>query len=114
MDGYYHSAETFYILKRKRKVSTVAAYLENRLQPKPFFSQVILITPEMTSVLECTEASQTFSDAPVAGLERLDDVYTMALDHASQEVREQVAKCSAVFVHTVFEFLQRAKVISYA
>eukprot|EP00095_Tigriopus_kingsejongensis_P003535 snap_masked-scaffold106_size358372-processed-gene-1.3 protein:Tk03535 transcript:snap_masked-scaffold106_size358372-processed-gene-1.3-mRNA-1 annotation:"axonemal 84 kda protein" len=76
--------------------------------------QVVLITPRKTSVLECTEASQTFSDESVPGMGNLADVYTMALDHGSKEVREQLPKAKAVFVNTVFQFLSAAKVISYA
>ena len=39
--------------------------------------QVVLVTPEKTSVLECTEASQTFSDKPIEGFERFFDLYLM-------------------------------------
>ena len=50
---------------------------------------MVLITPEKTSVLECTEASQTFSDKPVEGLETMADVYTMALDKQNLSELEQ-------------------------
>jgi hypothetical protein len=49
------------------------------MDPKYIF-QIILITPENTTVLECTEASQTFSDKPLEGLGHFADLYTMALD----------------------------------
>ena len=58
----------------------------------------MLITPDATSVLECTEASQTFSDKPLEGFGTYSDFYTMALDTASKEVLEQMAKAKAVFV----------------
>ena len=76
--------------------------------------QVVLITPEKTSVLECTEASQTFSDTPVPGLENVADIYAIAADHCSPEVKAQLPKVKAVFVNTVFQFLSSAKVLSYA
>ncbi len=76
--------------------------------------QVVLITPQKTSVLECTEASQTFSDAPVEGYEHFYDLYLMAGDKCSPEVKEQLGKAKAVFVNTVFQFLSYAKVLSYA
>lgn len=76
--------------------------------------QVVLVTPEKTSVLECTEASQTFSDKPVEGFENMADIYCMAVDHCSPEVKEQLPKSKAVFVNTVFQFLSSAKVLSYA
>lgn len=76
--------------------------------------QVVLVTPQKTSVLECTEASQTFSDEAVPGMGNLADVYTMALDLGSEEVKEQIPKAKAVFVNTVYEFLSSAKIISYA
>ena len=41
-------------------------------------------------MLECTEASQTFSDKPVEGYDNMADVYTMALDKCSEEVVEQL------------------------
>ena len=74
----------------------------------------MLITPEKTSVLECTEASQTFSDKPVEGFENMADLFAMAENHCSQEVRDQLPKAKAVFTNTVFQFLSSAKVISYA
>lgn len=76
--------------------------------------QVVLITPEKTSVLECTEASQTFSDKPVEGYANMADVYTMALDKCSKEVIEQLPHAKAVFVDTVYQFLSHSKVLSYA
>ena len=74
----------------------------------------MLITPDATSVLECTEASQTFSDKPLEGFGTYSDFYTMALDTASKEVLEQMAKAKAVFVNTVYQFLSCSKVLSYA
>jgi hypothetical protein len=50
----------------------------------------------------------------VSGLEHLADLYTMALDRCSKEVKDQMDKARAVFVNTVFEFLSCAKVLSYA
>ena len=76
--------------------------------------QVVLITPEKTSVLECTEASQTFSDKPVEGYANMADVYTMALDKCSAEVAGQLPHAKAVFVDTVYQFLSHSKVLSYA
>lgn len=76
--------------------------------------QIILITPENTTVLECTEASQTFSDKPLEGLGHFADLYTMALDTCSNEVLDQMQKAKAVFVDTVFRFLCTTKVLSYA
>lgn len=74
----------------------------------------MLITPEKTSVLECTEASQTFSDVPVPGFENVADLYSMAGNSCSQEVKDQLPKAKAVFVNTVFEFLSCTKLISFA
>ena len=76
--------------------------------------QVMLITPESTSVLECTEASQTFSDKPLEGSRTYSDLYTLALDICKEDVHEQMAKAKAVFVNSVFEFLTTCKVLSYA
>ena len=76
--------------------------------------QVMLITPENTSVLECTEASQTFNDKPLEGSGIYADLHTMALDTCSKEVVEQMEKGKAIFVNTVFEFLSCTKVLSYA
>lgn len=76
--------------------------------------QVVLVTPEKTSVLECTEASQTFSEKPVAGFDNLFDLYTMALDKCSQPVQDQLPLAEAVFVDTVYRFLMASKVLSYA
>ena len=76
--------------------------------------QVMLITPDNTSVLECTEASQTFSDKPLEGSGSYADLYTMTLDTASPEVIQQMEKAKAVFVNTVYQFLSCSKVLSYA
>ena len=76
--------------------------------------QVMLITPDNTSVLECTEASQTFSDKSLEGSGIYADLYTMALDTCSTEVIQQMDKAKAVFVNTVYQFLSCSKVLSYA
>ncbi len=72
------------------------------------------MTPEKTSVLECTEASQTFCPKAVEGFDSLVDLYTMAMDKCSEEVKQQLPKAKAVFVNTVYQFLCSTKVISYA
>ena len=76
--------------------------------------EVMLITPESTSVLECTEASQTFSDKPLEGSKHYADLYTLALDICKEDVHQQMAKAKAVFVNSVYEFLTTCKVLSYA
>lgn len=76
--------------------------------------QVLLITPEKTSVLECTEASQTFSDQAIPGYDNLYDLYTMAEKCSGEAVRKQLPLAKAVFVDTVFQFLSSTKVLSYA
>ena len=76
--------------------------------------QVMLITPDNTSVLECTEASQTFNDKPLEGSGIYADLYTMALDTCSKEVVEQMDKAKAVFTDTMFQFLSCTKILSYA
>ena len=74
----------------------------------------MLITPENTSVLECTEASQTFSDKPLEGSSTYSDLYSLAMDICAPEVHEQMSKAKAVFVNSVYEFLSCTKVLSYA
>ena len=76
--------------------------------------QVMLITPESTCVLECTEASQTFSDKPLEGSSTYADLYTLALDICPEEIHTQMGKAKAVFVNSVYEFLSCTKVLSYA
>ena len=76
--------------------------------------QVMLITPESTCVLECTEASQTFSDKPLEGSKTYADLYTLALDICPEEVHTQMSKAKAVFVNSTYEFLSCTKVLSYA
>lgn len=99
----------------KRLIMQFREKLPGQPQPAEPTYQVLLITPEKTSVLECTEASQTFSDKPVEGFESLYDLYTMAKsDLCSKEVREQLPKAKAVFVNTVYQFLCCTKVLSYA
>ena len=48
--------------------------------------KVMLVTPETTSVLECTEASQTFSDPPEPGLSHYADLYNLASEYCSPQV----------------------------
>ena len=63
--------------------------------------KVMLVTPERTSVLECTEASQTFrwnkqfpfkeivtyfSDTPEAGLAHFADLYNLSMNYCSSQV----------------------------
>ena len=48
--------------------------------------KVMLVTPERTSVLECTEASQTFSDTPEPGLSHYADLFNLASEYCSAQV----------------------------
>ena len=66
------------------------------------------------STLECTEASQTFSDKPLEGSKIYSDLYSLTLDTAKPEVLEQMKKAKAVFLNSVYEFLSFTKVLSYA
>ena len=66
--------------------------------------KVMLITPERSSVLECTEASQTFSDTPETGLPFYSDLYSLALDHCSSNVTKQMEQATQI---SYFFFLIR-------
>ena len=97
----------------------------------------MLITPERTSVLECTEASQTFSDTPETGLPFYSDLYSLALDHCSSNVflthffffnllpifqsffdpgnvTKQMEQATPIFIDSVYQFLLATLVLSYA
>ena len=74
----------------------------------------MLVTPERTSVLECTEASQTFSDTPEEGLPFYADLYNLALDHCSSKVTHQMGLATPIFVDSVYQFLLSTLVLSYA
>ena len=76
--------------------------------------KVMLITPERSSVLECTEASQTFSDTPEAGLPFYSDLYSLALDHCSSNVTQQMDQATPIFIDSVYQFLLATLVLSYA
>ena len=76
--------------------------------------KVMLITPERSSVLECTEASQTFSDTPEAGLPFYSDLYSLALDHCSSNVTQQMEQATPIFIDSVYQFLLATLVLSYA
>ena len=76
--------------------------------------RVMLVTPERTSVLECTEASQTFSDTPETGLPFYSDLYNLALDHCSKQVTKQMEQATPIFVDSVYQFLLSTLVLSYA
>jgi len=76
--------------------------------------KVMLVTPERTSVLECTEASQAFSDTPEEGLGFYSDLYSLALSHCSSSVTSQMAEATPIFVDSVYQFLLATLVLSYA
>ena len=102
LDALSRQNETFFYYREKLPGSADVSH------------QVMLITPDNTSVLECTEASQTFNDKPLEGSGIYADLYTMALDTCSKEVVEQMDKAKAVFTDTMFQFLSCTKILSYA
>ena len=96
--------------------------------------KVMLVTPDRTSVLECTEASQTFrsttttktiffqiifnkiffSDAPEPGLSHFADLHNLALSYCSSQVTQQMEQATPIFVDSVYQFLLATLVLSYA
>ena len=75
---------------------------------------MILVTSDRTATLECTEASQTFSDKPEENLPFYADLYNLAVNNCSPSVNAQMEKANAIFVDSVYQFLLAAKVLSYA
>ena len=76
--------------------------------------KVMLVTPDCTSILECTEASQTFNDKAEDNLPFFSDLYNLAVNHCSQTVTSQMQKVTPIFVDSVYQFLLASKVLSYA
>ena len=72
------------------------------------------MTPKKTLVIKCTKTSTFFSNMSITGFENVADIYTMAADHCSPEVKALLPRGKAVFVNTVFQLLSSAKVLSYA
>ena len=110
---HFFGSDSTYLLYTK-DLHFILQYREKLPGAPDVTHQVVLITPENTCVLECTEASQTFSDKPLEGSSIYTDLYSMTLDVAKPEVLEQMTKAKAVFVNSVYEFLTCTKVLSYA
>ncbi|XP_047487265.1 dynein axonemal intermediate chain 7 homolog [Penaeus chinensis] len=74
---------------------------------------LVLVTPQRTCVLECTEISQSFSNNPEEPNKYYADLYQMVLGDLGSSVRQTVEAASPVFIHTIHSMLKSASVISY-
>ncbi|XP_071538177.1 dynein axonemal intermediate chain 7-like [Panulirus ornatus] len=74
---------------------------------------LVLVTPQQTCVLECTEISQSFSNKEEDSSKYYADLYQLVLGELSEEVRQTLLAASPAFIHTVHHMLKSASVISY-
>ncbi|XP_050725906.1 dynein axonemal intermediate chain 7 homolog [Eriocheir sinensis] len=74
---------------------------------------LVLVTPQKTSILECTEISQAFSTADEEESKYYADLYQLVLGEMGDSVRQTVQEASPVFIHTIHHVLKSASVISY-
>ncbi|XP_076047226.1 dynein axonemal intermediate chain 7 homolog [Oratosquilla oratoria] len=80
--------------------------------------ELVLVTPQRTVVLECTEVSQSFSAEPRQGLkvsylQYYADLYQLVSNEFKQDVIESMQQASSAFVHTINHMLNSSSVISY-
>ncbi|XP_064116681.1 LOW QUALITY PROTEIN: dynein axonemal intermediate chain 7 homolog [Macrobrachium nipponense] len=74
---------------------------------------LVLVTPQRTCVLECTEISQAFSMNQEDPEKYHADLYQMVLDDLGPEVNQIVKAASPVFTHTIHTMLKSSSIISY-
>ncbi|XP_066969371.1 dynein axonemal intermediate chain 7-like [Macrobrachium rosenbergii] len=74
---------------------------------------LVLVTPQRTCVLECTEISQAFSMNQEDPEKYHADLYQMVLDDLGPEVNQIVRGASPVFTHTIHTMLKSSSIISY-
>ncbi|KAG7153283.1 Axonemal 84 kDa protein-like [Homarus americanus] len=74
---------------------------------------LVLVTPQKTCVLECTEISQAFSNNDEDPSKYYADLYQLVLDDLDEGVRQTVQDASPIFIHNIQYMLKAASVISY-
>ncbi|XP_063841391.1 dynein axonemal intermediate chain 7 homolog isoform X2 [Scylla paramamosain] len=74
---------------------------------------LVLVTPQKTSILECTEISQAFSTTDEDESKYYADLYQLVLGEMGESVRQTVQEASPVFIYTIHHVLKSASVISY-
>ncbi|XP_053652417.1 dynein axonemal intermediate chain 7-like [Cherax quadricarinatus] len=74
---------------------------------------LVLVTPQRTAVLECSEISQSFSTAEEEPEKYYADLYQLVLGEADDGAKQVLQEASPVFIHTIHHMLKSASVISY-
>ncbi|XP_069178268.1 dynein axonemal intermediate chain 7 homolog isoform X2 [Procambarus clarkii] len=74
---------------------------------------LVLVTPQKTSVLQCTEISQAFSNNDQDPSKYYADLYQLVLGEVGEGARRMLEDASPVFIHTIHHMLKSASVISY-
>ncbi|XP_068243751.1 dynein axonemal intermediate chain 7-like [Palaemon carinicauda] len=74
---------------------------------------LVLVTPQRTCVLECTEISQAFSTKQEDPEKYHADLYQMVLDDLGPEVNQIIKAASPVFTHTIHTMLKSSSIVSY-
>ncbi|CAB3386400.1 Hypothetical predicted protein [Cloeon dipterum] len=75
---------------------------------------MLLVTSQRSSVVHCTEVSQSFSDEPAQGMNFYADVYHLLLNHGSEKAKSFLREPDVPLVHCVFDFLDATKVLSFS
>ncbi|XP_065336687.1 dynein axonemal intermediate chain 7 homolog [Cloeon dipterum] len=75
---------------------------------------MLLVTSQRSSVVHCTEVSQSFSDEPAQGMNFYADVYHLLLNHGSEKAKSFLREPDVPLVHSVFDILDATKVLSFS
>ncbi|XP_059490926.1 dynein axonemal intermediate chain 7-like [Neocloeon triangulifer] len=76
--------------------------------------EMLLVTSQRSSVVQCTEVSQSFSDEPAPGMKFYADVLHLLLEHGSATAKSHLKNPEVALVNTVFTILDATKVLSFS
>ncbi|XP_075210339.1 dynein axonemal intermediate chain 7-like [Lycorma delicatula] len=96
---------------QKKIVMQIREFLDRKRLPN---YSMLLVTPQRTIVVDCTEVSQAFSEQGIQGMEYYPDLYWLTQAHASSTSKEKIEKADLMLVQTVNLILTRTRVFSFS
>ncbi|XP_060533824.1 dynein axonemal intermediate chain 7 [Cylas formicarius] len=97
---------------RRSIVLQMRNYVPSKAKQKTH--QMLLITPQRASFVDCTEVSQVFSDNDVEPIKFCADLYHLMKTTSGIFVRNKVLKTSKVNVYALANFLESIRILSFS
>ncbi|XP_057651081.1 dynein axonemal intermediate chain 7-like [Diorhabda carinulata] len=99
-------------LGRRSIVLLMREYSFDKSKQKNY--STLLVTPTNSTIINCTEVSQEFSDEPVESIKFSADLYNLMKTISGIAVRKKVGEFSKLNIYTVSEFLIATRILSFS